>query len=262
MRIISFDCGITNLAWCVYDNDTDRIIDWQVKNIKLPERQHLKEHLIRSLDQLGFGDVPALCDGNDAVHVVIERQPSKNSICKGIESTLENYFLIRGIIDRPPDSNIKRVCVFNAKHKLAGQKIVRGKKAYRERKQRSIELASQLDCVKHSSWSGYLQSLLKQDDACDALLQAKAYCDLNDKERSSMTDKPIIARKPKDMHDLSPAGCKYLLKQMLYPRLRKQRAGALERLPNGVADNRELTEAVNRHFGDLNNALMKLRLIP
>lgn len=261
MRIISFDCGVSNLAWCMYDSVDDKINDWQVRDIRPPGKQHSKEHLIRSLDEWGFRNIDALCGGSDELHVVIEKQPCKNSVCKGIESTLENYFIIRGMVDCSTDISIKRVCVFNAKHKLAGEKIVRGKKAYRERKQRSVDLASQLDCVKRTPWSEYLANLNKQDDACDALLQAKAYCNINYEKRYSMDDKAIIARKPKDMKDLSPAGCKYILKQMLYPRLRKQRAGALERLPTAVADNDALSTAVNRHFEDLDDALRKLRLI-
>lgn len=262
MKVVSFDCGTQNLSWCVYDADAKTIVDWQLQDITHPPAISMNEHLFRKLDEWGFQDISTLTAGADKVHIVIEKQPFRNAICKNIEAALHNYFIIRGKVDCPKKVALNRVCTYNPKHKLAGQKIVKGKKAYAERKQRSITLVEQLECVQNTKWQDYLKKLSKKDDVCDSLLQAIAYCKQKPAEmeiQDSVT--AVIARKPKDGQELTTANCKYLLKQLLYPRLKKQRIGALERLPGNVDKNPKLKEVIKSNYKNLDDALKTLRLI-
>ncbi len=264
MRVLSFDCGTQNLSWCLYDAHCKSIVDWQLQDITHPSTMTMNEFLFRKLDEWGFKDISKLTAATDRMHVVIEKQPFRNAICKNIEAALMNYFIIRGKVDIEKKHSLNKVCTYNPKHKLAGQKIAKGKKAYAERKQRSVDLVKNLDAVKNTSWNEYLQGLKKKDDACDALLQAIAYCQQNprDLQIEDNHGKRIIARQPKTSDaTLTPANCKFFLKQLLYPRLKKQRTTALERLPTEVAKNPRLRQAIADNFKSLDDSLRVLNLL-
>ena len=262
MKIISFDCGTQNLSWCLYDSDQKSIIDWQLQDITHPLGSTMNEFLFKKLDSWGFKDITRLTSDGQKVHVVIEKQPYRNAVCKNIEAALLNYFILRGKVDIDKKYAVHKVCTFNPKKKLAGQKIAKGKKAYAERKQRSIDLVEEIDAVKTTKWSTYLKSLKKKDDVCDALLQAVAYCGQTPDDLNKAEIKRIIARKPKEnCKDLTPANIKYLLKQLLYPRLKKQRVGALQRLPANLEQNKDLKSAITSRYPSLDSALQSLGLI-
>ncbi len=273
MKVLSFDCGTVNLAWCLYDADKQaRILDWQMLDLQLLKQSTKKpicEVLITFLDQKPVSDwFQIKPEDAPTCHVVIEKQPFRNSAAKAIEATLYNYFIIRGRIDA---LCLDRICVFSAIHKLAGEKVLRGKKAYRERKLKSVEVAAQLNVVKESPiWRQYLVDLSKKDDVCDALLQAVAYVQQNSAGGTSHTDvessdllRRVIARKPKTglpASEYTSANCKYVLKKWLYPRLRKDRAKALELLPTRVKEVALLDKVITDKFQTLNNAIRVLKL--
>lgn len=271
MRVLSFDCGITNLAWCLYDSyeaaETAAILDWRVVDIK-SNKLPLTETLMQFLDRSSIADWFAVKDNQwpDKCHVVIEKQPFRNSAAKSVESCLYNYFTLRGRIDQAKIGGkiLDRICVFSAKHKLAGEKVLRGKKAYRQRKEKSVELARALNVVSTSEqWQNLLESLPKKDDVCDALLQAIAYVNRTPHEQATSLLPRVIARRPKlgtQPLDYTDANCKYVLKSFLYPRLRKERVHALELLPGRVKQVKDLELVVNKKFGNLDAALQKLKL--
>ena len=274
MRVLSFDCGVVNLAWCVYDcsGDKHEILDWQVIDLSQLDsgKNPVCEVLINFLDQKSISEwLQTVHSPNpDRCHIVVEKQPFRNSAAKSIEACLYNYFVIRGRVDaeRLGQRVVDRVCIFSATHKLAGEKVVRGKRAYRERKMKSIEIAARVSVVKDSpQWSRYLIDLPKKDDVCDALLQARAYvaqCSPSDGSRPTSLAK-VIARKPKSgllASDFTEANCKYVLKKWLYPRLRKERSKALELLPQKVEQDALLKKRIHEVFGDLNSAIRRLRL--
>jgi hypothetical protein len=114
-----------------------------------------------------------------ADYVVIENQPSfKNPRMKSIASSLYDYYLIRGIIDKKTTlSNIKEVKFISPSNKLKNIKIKENKvekesdsKTYRVTKnlgiQYCLELIDNLD-----EWKQYFKTHKKKDDLADSFLQ-------------------------------------------------------------------------------------------
>lgn len=250
MLVLSFDCGIINLAWCLYDNSSKVILDWKVICVQRSSAVCATEALLKKMDLF----VLPLIKQHKNVHVVIEQQPYRNAACKSVELALKSYFVIRGMIDT--NGHVAAIKIYKPKYKLAGIKVQKGKKGYDDRKAKSIELVSALAVVKSSKWNTFLADLKKKDDVCDALLQALSYCERSVSDNAASDQPAIRARKPVSLENLTKAGCKYLLRQLLYPRLKKQRVGALQRLPTEVNSQPHLKKAVITHFGSLDDALV------
>lgn len=269
--ILSFDCGVINLAWCLYDAKTDTIIDWQVKSLqKNVKRDNLCEHLIDKLDDWGFDTLLNLKNQSDEMHVVIENQPFRNAACKIIEVTLQSYFVMRAKRNDKYPVRVKEICSISPRVKLRGHsggdiKLRKGAKGYKGRKERGVQVIADLDCIKKSQeWQCYFSQLKKQDDAADAILQAIGYKeDSVNKTRKASCDK-IIARKPIKSKDLSEANCKWMLKQILYPKNRKKQVGSFERIQLEVDKSSDLKKAVDvlmTDHGNLESVLSYLGLI-
>jgi hypothetical protein len=125
-----------------------------------------------------------------ADYVVIENQPSfKNPRMKSIASTLYDYYLIRGIIDKKiTNSNISIVKFLSPLNKL---KIineddnnelnnVNENKKYKLIKNLGIKYC--VDYLKHDNkWLEFLNNHKKKDDLCDSFLQGLYYYDLKKK---------------------------------------------------------------------------------
>jgi hypothetical protein len=118
--------------------------------------------------------------------VIIENQPSlKNPTMKSIASTLFNYFVIRGIVDKnitgSKIQHIQYICPSN-KLKINNDNTVQvlsksddGKK-YKLTKDLGIKYCQQL--LKHDDEHlNYLNSFKKKDDLSDAFLQGVYYID-------------------------------------------------------------------------------------
>jgi hypothetical protein len=146
-----------------------------VRDINLDE---LRLKLIRTLD-----DKKVLWS---ATQVLIENQPTlKNPRMKAISSTLYDYYLIRGIIDKEiTKSNItlvKYMCPSN-KLKLADdgdtQKLVKLKgdesKTYKLTKALGIKYCTEL-IKKFEDWTNHFNSYKKKDDMADSFLQGIYY---------------------------------------------------------------------------------------
>jgi hypothetical protein len=119
----------------------------------------------------------------DVDYVVIENQPSlKNPRMKNISSTVYNYFLIRGLIDKKKIKKVKYMSPSN-KIKLTGDKyknenleLVKlkgdGAKSYKLTKSLAVKYTKDLiDNNTHKNWLNFFNQHKKKDDLADCLLQ-------------------------------------------------------------------------------------------
>jgi hypothetical protein len=123
--------------------------------------------------------------------ILIENQPSmKNPTMKSIASGLYDFYMIRGLLDKVPESNIKIVKFMSPSNKLKlvddGQtkQVVVFKsesndaKAYKLTKELSVNYAKAL-ITGMPNWVTFLNSQKKKDDLADALLQGLYYYEKN-----------------------------------------------------------------------------------
>ena len=118
-----------------------------------------------------------------ADYVVIENQPSfKNPRMKSIASTLYDYYLIRGVIDKKNNSNIthvkfispsnklKLINLADSKEKEKVKKTEKESKSYKLTKNLGIKYCSNL--IQHlSEWNEFFEKHKKKDDLADSFLQ-------------------------------------------------------------------------------------------
>jgi len=193
MKVLSFDVGIVNLAYCLYDSETNGILHWEI--IELTKKgntfsAHIASSgiaelyltLINQLDQR-----PHLLDTDV---VVIEKQPSFNPKMRIVAGCLQTYFYIRGVVDRPQNP-INSVEFFSPKHKLKcytgpaldisrNGKVVKGK--YAQTKKMGIEIARvKLEEYNQTGWVDFFEKNKKKDDLSDCYLQALTYLMFNKK---------------------------------------------------------------------------------
>jgi hypothetical protein len=178
----------------------------------------LKSFKLKSSTTLNFDDVkyslmielenkPNLLTAD---YVVIENQPSfKNPRMKSIATTLYDYYLIRGVIDKPiTKSNISQVKFMSPSNKLKladegdTKQLIKAKgtddtKAYKLTKSLGIKYC--LDLTTHlDSWQKHFNSHKKKDDLADAFLQGAYFYTNNIKENKepklkqvNQTDKQV-----------------------------------------------------------------------
>ena len=175
MKILSFDVGIVNLAYCIFDTTLLKIIEWEVitlENIK----DHCKLH-INLIIQLDLRK--QLTDHIDVV--LIEKQPSFNPKMRIIAGCLQSYFFIRGVIDA--EYKIKIIKFFSPKHKLkcyTGPELVltgKNKSKYSQTKQMGIVICRQklLEFNETELIIDKFEKSKKKDDLADSYLQAITY---------------------------------------------------------------------------------------
>jgi len=196
MRILSFDVGILNLAYCIFNTETLKIEYWEIIKLEnLKDHGKLHVNLITELDKRKH-----LIDGIDTI--LIEKQPSFNPKMRIIAGCLQTYFFIRGVVDSP--NKIGTIKFFSPKHKLKcynGTEIaVTGKTKYLQTKQMSIfickeklEEYSEPDEIKNM-----FELSKKKDDLADCYLQALTY-GIFEKliPTNNNTKSPIIIKKNK-----------------------------------------------------------------
>ena len=155
MKILSFDVGIVNLAYCIFDTTSQKIVQWEVIELaakkvskfsgKVPSgntgiaaaANDIHINLIKALDTRPFllnVDI-----------VLIEKQPSFNPKMRIIGGCLQSYFYIRGVVDSTDP--IRSIEFFSPKHKLkcyTGPALVLESKAkgkYAQTKKMGIAIA-------------------------------------------------------------------------------------------------------------------------
>jgi hypothetical protein len=172
MKILSFDVGIINLAYCIFDTSTKKILHWEIITLDNSASNYSKLYinLIKALDNREH-----LLEVD---HVLIEKQPSLNPKMRIIAGCLQTYFFIRGAVDRKTISNVE---FFSPKNKLkcyTGPELtVPGKSKYAQTKQRGVLIAKS----KLTEYSEpidrihFFENSKKKDDLADCYLQAVTY---------------------------------------------------------------------------------------
>ena len=191
MKVLSFDVGIVNLAYCILEKneDTDpKLISWEIITLENGSKFNariatsgvgeLYINLIRALDER-----PSLL-GVDVV--LIEKQPSFNPKMRIIAGCLQTYFYIRGVVDNLEDP-IKSVEFFSPKHKLKcyegpaldisskNGKIVKGKYAQTKKMGVAIARTKLEEYNEPGIIVSFFEKNKKKDDLSDCYLQALTY---------------------------------------------------------------------------------------
>lgn len=154
--ILSIDCGIKNLAMCLIDSKTKKISHWDVSGVPMKHADGVFRCLVRHLNEkpwvLG------------ATTVLIEKQPDRNRVMKGVENLLHTYFLVKE----------KDVVIWDARHKIPDVSGP-GKAQYAARKKASIERARAF--IQGTEWVQFFDDHKKKDDLADTVMQALSYID-------------------------------------------------------------------------------------
>ena len=213
MKILSFDVGIVNLAYCIFDTDVCKILHWEV--ISLENNNNYNKiyiNLIKQLDQR-----PHLL--TDINMVIIEKQPSFNPKMRIIAGCLQTYFIIRGIVDKPV-TPIKAVNFFSPKHKLkcyTGPELdldSSTKSKYSRTKKMGIMICrSKLTEYSESEENIHLfENSKKKDDLSDCYLQAVTYAMFEKLIQGTASSKVIL---PKPVAKITKTQIKDQLKELL-----------------------------------------------
>ncbi len=171
----------------------------QLKNFKI------KSSTTLNFDDVKYGLMMELEKRSNllgADYVVIENQPSfKNPRMKSIASTLYDYYLIRGIIDKSiTKSNISQVKFMSPSNKLKiadegdTKQLIKAKstddtKAYKLTKSLGIKYC--LDLTTHlPDWQKHFNSFKKKDDLADSFLQGAYFYTNNVDDGFETASKP------------------------------------------------------------------------
>jgi hypothetical protein len=188
MRILSFDVGIVNLAYCIIESETQpKINHWEI--IELTKRgntfsAHIASSGIAELYLTLIKELDARPQLLDVDVVLIEKQPSFNPKMRIVAGCLQTYFYIRGVVDKTTQP-IKSVEFFSPKHKLKcytgpeldisskNGKLVKGK--YAQTKKMGIAIARSKLEEYNETFVNFFESSKKRDDLSDCYLQALTY---------------------------------------------------------------------------------------
>jgi hypothetical protein len=123
--------------------------------------------------------------------ILIENQPSmKNPTMKSIAAGLYDFYMIRGLLDKVPGSNIKIVKFMSPSNKLklvddgqTKQVVIykaesKESKAYKLTKELSVKYTKEL-ISDMEDWVMFFNNQKKKDDLADALLQGLYYYEKN-----------------------------------------------------------------------------------
>jgi len=188
MKILSFDVGIVNLAYCIIETEPEpKIVHWEI--IELTKKGNtFSAHIASSgIAELYLTLINQLDNRKfllDTDIVLIEKQPSFNPKMRIVAGCLQTYFYIRGVVDNPHP--IKSIEFFSPKHKLKcyngpeldisskNGKVVKGK--YAQTKKMGIAIArSKLEEYSETEQLKFFESSKKKDDLSDCYLQALTY---------------------------------------------------------------------------------------
>ena len=219
VKILSFDVGIINLAYCVFDTDLCKILFWEVINLENHNSSYNKLYinLINELDKRK----QCLLDVN---LVLIEKQPSFNPKMRIIAGCLQTYFFIRGVVDAPLGHDIKNVEFFSPKHKLkcyTGPPLLsdsKNKSKYSQTKKMGVLITySKLEEFNEpSEIKDIFEKSKKKDDLADCYLQAVTYSVF---KKLIKTGQPVIIEKREK--SLTKTEIKKQLKEILTSKMIK-----------------------------------------
>lgn len=189
--ILSFDVGIKNLAYALFEFNNDCIHVKELESIDLSKNGHIDTKDIESLTKSIIETVHDRFGKLQLDHVVIENQPAlKNPSMKSVQVTLYTLFMLRKVQHKDTDQRVNNVRLYSAMNKLKISKLlptqviheietnesVKGIKSdYARRKKLSIEICMHL--IKNGKVTldddlfSKLERSKKRDDLCDAILQ-------------------------------------------------------------------------------------------
>lgn len=184
MRVLSFDCGIKNLAFVItkYNEDTKQwaIEQWDVvnilaENLKKPDFYTTSNGLIQKLKDL-------FKDETNLDYVLIENQPCiKNPTMKSIQIIIYTYFNLHNCSCKvqliSASNKLKVKDLPEEMHILAIKEKAKGVK-YKENKLLAILYAEHYVRKRtedSEKWISFYQSHKKKDDLADSYLQVVAF---------------------------------------------------------------------------------------
>jgi len=188
MRILSFDIGICNLAYCVLDidldqNDKTEIIQWGIIDVTRYTNDS------KAIDDLSLGLIQALDEHfpDAEFHtVILENQPvQKNPTMKSVQMVVYTYFQI--LKSHHGSVSVVKLSSAINKSKWLPQSIFKDVikiedfkgSSYQINKKLSIAMVQHLIRDNHIVIDTLHEELLntskKKDDLCDALLQGYKY---------------------------------------------------------------------------------------
>lgn len=176
MLIISFDMGIKNLSYCVFNKNTCSVVEWDNISI-IPSENKVKSYtidkildkLFKSLDNINLTEKY----GNEIESIFIENQPTKNPKMKNIQIGTFSYYIIKN------EFNYK-VKLISSKNKLKFNEVkeideilYKSKQKYTQRKKLAIQLCN-LFIKKYNfdNIKDFFVTSKKKDDLADSFL----YC--------------------------------------------------------------------------------------
>lgn len=248
MKLLSFDVGIKNLAYCIFDSQSQKIQNWNIIDITAKKNDNACAHMVNLLD-----NYPELLD-NDIV--LIEKQPSRNNKMRIIEGLLNAYFVIKGITNK--ESAISKVIVYSAKHKL-GKDTFRGKSNYTQRKKLGVFRTEAFlkEYPQTDEFHDMFLNSKKKDDLADSLLQALSYInlDINCDTKTFTENEKVISRKPSKKQErsrYSKCNLKYILNEYIKDSKSK------EYILNKIASETKVISAVKYWYKTPEEAYNKL----
>ena len=173
-RIISFDIGIKNMAYCAFDieNDQWRVSAWKIIDLDSDGIHEIAQTIIKRFDEEFHGEFrKEIHDEFRNICILIENQPClKAPKMKSIQMIVYTYFLMKGC---------GTILFKSACNKLRVSKSEKSIKKlnYNERKEKSIELAYQYFDINNMSQEhqNFFTCSLKKDDLSDCFLQGVHY---------------------------------------------------------------------------------------
>jgi hypothetical protein len=204
-RVLSFDIGVKNLAYCLFDFSYDplstepvlssydykhslKIIEWDVITLETG----LKKPTINEQSDALFDALSSRFNKSfeNVNYIIIENQPVlKNPIMKSIQMMVYSYFKILHLTNKD-SSTIKQVNLINAANKLrfAISKLEQNvpnfepitmlvtTNKYRQTKDASVKYVRELlRCCDKKEHMTLFDTFKKKDDLSDTLLQGLYY---------------------------------------------------------------------------------------
>jgi hypothetical protein len=166
MRVLAFDIGTRNLAYCMMSytgHSTPVIEDWGLINLGITPKSSS-----RAIHSKIKGHIHDRFSSDTNVHVVIESQAAARPIMKTIATVIFSQFYMSGF---------KHVDIISARKKLSKAEPA-SIRTYAARKKHAIQrtLGTLGQCPVNARWVTNLFNLAsKKDDLADAYLTALAY---------------------------------------------------------------------------------------